>query len=1134
VSKALTRCVVIASTWAASATMLFAQVGSRTGGMNGRIATPSRQFILPVAFEENRGQASENTDFVAMGQQYSAEIRASSIDLRPASGPAITTAKNGAGPGIRIVLSAANQEARGQGEDKLPGYSNYLFGTDPAKWITYVDHYAKVRYPGVYPGIDLVLHGNDNHLEQDFVVHPGADPKDIDLHFEGVKEARRTAEGDLELQTGGASFRLKKPQAYQVLDGKEHPITVGYSVQPGTVRFRLGPYDAHADLIIDPVLVYSTFFGAPSPDLTDTNISGTSISQLLVDASGIYLTGTTTSANFPVTPGVVQPAGQGIRIDSSFVSKLDPTGQTLLFSTYLQAGGTPPAGFAIDASHNIYIGVDGANGASPLPIPVGSQPFQGVSTAAGNVGIVKLNSTGTAVLAGTYFGGSGGEAMGGLAVDAQGNIYVSGTTGSNDLPLKNPIQNTLGTGNRNGFAAEFDPNLSALVYSTYFGANSGVQMSLSSTSQLAVDSLGQAYIIGLGGTGFPTTPGAYQPTCGAGVNCMFLAVVKPGGTGFLYSTFIDSTNGNPFYSNAISVDGTGNAYIAGVTNDPNFPVSNPIQACTGIGTNSDMFDSFVSEFNSAGSLTFSTCLGNLPAIFSPTMTLDSSGNVYVSGVSGPGLPLQNPIDANPPTLAFGTEGPVRPFISEISSSSHTLVFSSYVAEDFMSYTIGEFINSVAVDPGGNVYLAGESEISSSTPNYSFLPIFNAMQPAFNTVNCGPLNCALTNPPVRDGFVIKISPSAGAAAAVAPGALVFGPTVVGSITAAQTATISDLGTTGLTVSNIAVSGDFAIQSNNCGSVAPSGGSCAIQVTFTPTALGTRNGALTITDSSAGSPRQIALTGTGATGNLTPSAISLTFPNQAMATTSGAQTIILTAGAAAIQSFNIQTSGDFSETNNCGISDPAFFTCALLVYFTPTTTGPRTGIITITDSAPNSPQIISMTGTGIAAIGIGVAPASPPVALIVAGSTASYSLTIGGEGLSGTASLSCTGAPAGATCSVPPTVSVSATSATTFAVTVTTTPRTAAASRFVGPYSFPSILLALVFAFVAFLGRHTTSRWVHRWALGLFLLASLGALYSCGGGNAATSPSGTPAGIYQIAISARLGSTSQSTSLTLNVQ
>lgn len=485
-----------------------------------------------------------------------------------------------------------------------------------------------------------------------------------------------------------------------------------------------------------------------------------------------------------------------------------------------------------------------------MPIPVGSHPFQGTEKN-WNVGVLKLNSTGTAILAGTYLGGSNVDYFGGLAVDSSGDVYVTGVTTSNDFPVKNPLQAALGTSGSNGYVTELNPTMSALVYSTYFGASSTVYEG-GNGGALAVDSSGDAYITGTALGDFPTTAGAYQPTC-INVGCGgFLTEIGVGGSAVVFSALLDTE-----HANAVRVDTAGNAYVAGVVTDPSYPVVNPIEPCSAVafGAGSD----FVSEFSSAGALVFSTCLGSSTLSGgAPLMALDSSGNVYVADSSGPGLPLQNPIDANLPTTGCGS----RPFVMEISPTTNTIVFSSFVAGPFsVCAGIGDLINGVAVDPSGNIYLGGQTELGSP-PSFSDVPMFNAIQPYFSNSGCTG-GCSYF-----DGFIMKISPSAGAAAALEPAELAFTGTVVGSTSAAQTATIFDLGTDSLTVSNAAISGDFAIASNTCSSVAASGGSCAIQVTFTPTALGTRNGTLTITDSSAGSPREVVLTGTGVTGNLTP--------------------------------------------------------------------------------------------------------------------------------------------------------------------------------------------------------------------------------------------------------------------------
>jgi hypothetical protein len=991
-----------------------------------RRSTTSGTVSLPLVFEANRGQADGGVDFIAQVRGYRAGIGASRVilGLNRASGDAAV-----------MKLTGANQQARARGEEKLPGHSNYLIGSDPSKWITGVEQYAKVRYRDVYPGIDLLFHGSQNRLEQDFVVRPGASPKRIHLYFQGVQRMELTSDGALVLRAGDEAVKMQSLRAYQVVRDREVEVPVRYELRNAQASFRLGSYDRRRALIIDPVLVFATFLGGTSA----VAVPGTSgvdqaVAGMAADASGVYITGPTISTSFPVTSGVV-----GTNPQSVFVSKLDPTGQSLIFSTYL-AGFSPASnasGFygsvltlTVDSSENIYIAGVAAKG---LPIPSGSQPFQSGIHGAQNLAILKLNSTGTAVLAATYLGGSGGDYFNGIAVDSSENVYVTGQTTSNDFPLQNALQGSLGTSGSNAFVTKLNPALSGLLYSTYLGDNSDVGTSGNIvTHSIALDSSGDAYVIGVATAGFPTTSGAYQPTCPVNQvgsfydNCVFLAKLNANDSALLYATYLGDSSGAGSATEsptAVAVDSAEDAYIAGVTYSASFPVVNPIQSCSaieGITSNNNSSGNFLSEFNSAGALTFSTCLGISESF--PVLTLDAAGDAYFAASSQSGLPLENPIDANEPAQA-------RPFVSEISADTHTLLFSSFVAGPVTFYnnvevSSGDVINAIAVDSSGDIYLAGSSTAGTSySAGYSYFPVFNPLQAYFfNPGGCPPEDDSKPLCIYADGFIMKVAPSAGAAAASVPAELQFPSTNVGSTSAPLGTTIYDLGTDALTVSNVTASGDFAVHSNSCGTVPASGGSCAIQVTFTPTAMGTQNGTLTITDSSAGSPHRVTLTGLGATA-LTVSPTSLTFASQTTGTTSPAQTVTLTAGVGAVEISRIQVSGDFSETNNCGSGIAAGAKCQIHVSFTPktagqnpgtshlwmwafliagwiilpngistkrlarrylpllalvpvifllscggggntngtTTPGTFTGTLTITDSAPNSPQTVSLSGT-----------------------------------------------------------------------------------------------------------------------------------------------------------------------------
>jgi hypothetical protein len=1075
---------------------------------------------LPLAFEANRGQAAVGVDFVARGQGYSAQLRANRVTLSlNRASYAAGERKTAADDVVEITLAGANRSARVAGEDKSPGHSNYLFGSNPADWIVNVEQYAKVRYANVYPGIDLVFHGSQSRLEHDFIVHPGATAAQIGLMFPSILRTELQNDGDLVLQVQSGEWHLQRPRAYQVVGSRETEVPVRYVLHEGRASFRLGRYDRRRILVIDPVLVYSTFFGggaAPNGVIQ-------AINAMAVDTSGnLYVAGSTDSTSFPVTPGVVQPTPSPV--NGTFVSKLDPTGTSLIFSTYM-TGFYGIAGLAVDTSGNVHIAGVGASG---LPIPPGSTPFQGSEKSEQNLAVLKLNNTGTAVLDATYLGGSGNDNFGGLAIDSAGDVYVTGWTSSNDFPVKNPLQGALGTSGYNAFVTELNPTLSALVYSTYLGANSLVIVP--GTGSIALDSSDDAYVIGTASPGFPTVAGAYQATCPN--TCAYLAKLNPSGSSILYSTYLSSDPDAPY---AVAVDSSENAFLAGFTFTASFPVVHPIQSCGAINGSNGNPGNFLAEFNAAGALTFSTCLGISPAlpggVPAPVLALDASGNVYLAGASEPGLPLQNPIDDNPPAVE-------RPFVSEIDPNTNSLLFSGYVAGplsyDDDDYATGDTIAAITVDASGNLYLGGSSTVGSPG-QYSYLPVFNPLQSYFvnNNTYCLPTTyCTYT-----DGFIIKISLAAGAAAALVPAELQFPPVAVGATSSPQTTTIYDLGTDGLTVSNAAISGDFAIQSNNCASVPASGGSCAIAVTFTPTAMGARNGTLTITDSSAGSPHTVALAGQGSSNNPTVSPSNVSFPSQLVGTSSSTQTVTLTAGVVAVGSLHLQTSGAFSETNNCGTGLAALGTCQVLVSFTPTSSGSQSGTLTMTDSAPNSPQTVSLSGTGTSpGLALGIAPGGSSSATVAAGSTAKYSLSIGGAGISGTAALSCAGAPTGATCVVPATEAVSATTAADFNVSVTTTSSTTAALRQRDFRRLPWLWALALMGGVMLPGKARTKRsppWRLLW-LPLFLLTFI---CSCGGGSKGSgggNSGGTPAGNYTLTVTAAVGSTSQPMSLTLTVQ
>jgi hypothetical protein len=348
---------------------------------------------------------------------------------------------------VPMQLAGASSKVEPVGDEQLPGTVNYFIGRDPAQWRSNIPTYAKVCYPRIYPRIDLVFYGNEQQLEFDFVVAPGADPRLIRLRFGGANHLHLEANGDLLVTTANGPLAFHRPLVYQIADGHRHPIAGDFALLgKHTVGFRLGSYDRAKSLVIDPVLAFSTFLGGTGGGFGDQ------ASAVAVDNSGnVYAAGITSSASFPVTSGSFQTTNHAVANQgtNAFITKLNPTGTALVYSTYLGGSGTSnctgdaASGLVVDSSGNAY--VTGSACSTDFPVTPGA--FQTTNKAAGNADgnafVTKLNPTGTALVYSTYLGGSGlaaespygGDKGNAIAVDEAGDAYVTGRTFSTDFPV---------------------------------------------------------------------------------------------------------------------------------------------------------------------------------------------------------------------------------------------------------------------------------------------------------------------------------------------------------------------------------------------------------------------------------------------------------------------------------------------------------------------------------------------------------------------------------------------------------------------------------------------------------------------------------------------------------------------------
>jgi hypothetical protein len=530
------------------------------------------------------------------------------------------------------------------------------------------------------------------------------------------------------------------------------------------VGFDVPSYDHTRPLVIDPALSYSTYLGGSGGDTADT---------ITVDSAGnAYVAGEASSTNFPVTPGAFQttnPAG------SAFVTKLNPTGTALVYSTYLGgSSGARASGLVVDSSGNVY--VTGSTGATDFPLTPGALQTTNKAAANGNTNafVTKLNPTGTALVYSTYLGGSGlsagtpyGDKGNALAVDATGGAYITGQTYSTDFPVtQGAFQTTnhaAAIGNVNAFVAKLNSAGTALVYSTYLGG-SGTRYGGDIGNAMAVDSAGDAVVTGETlSPDFPVTPGVFQPTNKAAANQganAFITKLNPAGTALIYSTYLGGSGGE--VGSAIAMDSTGNVYVAGQTGSADFPVTQGSFQTTYPGATNSSANGFVTKLNPAGTaLVYSTYLGGSGGFVNVTPTLlykggdlasglaiDSSGNVYVTGsTASANFPMtqgayQTTNHDQPPCVG-GCIGGFNAFITELNSTGSALVYSTYLGgsginpNDFigvLEFGRGDQANALAVDNSGNVYVTG------SAVSYDFPVTGGAFQTA---VNSRPVNAFIT-------------------------------------------------------------------------------------------------------------------------------------------------------------------------------------------------------------------------------------------------------------------------------------------------------------------------------------------------------------------------------------------------------
>jgi hypothetical protein len=619
---------------------------------------------LPLTFEPRGTEAGSR-------QQFVTHVAGHRVVLG-ASGAVLGT--------LRFVGARPNVQPQ---PDGLPaGRANYLVGARPEHWRLDLPLFRRIKYANLYPGIDLIYYGNENRLEYDLVVTPGASWRSIRLALPDAYIVNVDNDGDLRLQTGSGWIVHGRPMVYQRVRSGRREVSAHYALRGAhEVGFDLGVYDPSRPLIIDPTLAFASYLGGSGDDYGHA---------VAVDGSGCtYVVGETGSAGFP-TLGAEQASMAG---DTDvFVTKWNAAGTGLMYSTYIGGSNRDVAlGVAVDAAGDAY--VTGFTYSGDFPITSGAlrASFVGDSKAF----VIKLNPAGNGLVYSTFLGGSGDDYGAGIAVDAAGEAHIAGYTASVDFPTATgAFQQYYGGGSYDGFLAKLNAAGSALVFATYLGG-----IGNDTAAGVALDPSGNIYVTGqTQSANFPTL-NPLQAT--SSESDAF--VVKMSASGQVqYATYLGGTGLNN--GTAIAADAAGNAYVTGFTNAPDFPVtSNAHQA-----VNNGSYDAFVATLNAYGSTVLNaTYLGGSGSDISYGIALDGSGNIFITGST-------NSVD-------FPTQAAVQPvyngggdaFVAAFNNQLTGLYYATYLGG-----SQSDVAAAIAVDFAGDAYVTGwtaSGELSSGFP-----------------------------------------------------------------------------------------------------------------------------------------------------------------------------------------------------------------------------------------------------------------------------------------------------------------------------------------------------------------------------------------------------------------------------------
>ncbi|MCE9636728.1 MAG: SBBP repeat-containing protein [Planctomycetes bacterium] len=673
---------------------------------SGRTASPAS---LPLHFERNDGQTARRVSFLARAD-------GSTVFLEP---DCATFATPGAAVRMRVV--GAHAAAAISGAEPLAGHANYLIGRDPSKWTTDVPLYARVVAEEVYPGIDVAWYGDGRRLEYDFCVAPDADPSQIALAFEGADSVTLADDGALVLRVGDRELRHDRPVVWETGDAGRREVDGRFVVRDdGLVAFAVADRTPGSLLTIDPLVSWSDYVGGSGRDECE---------GVAVDGQkNAYVTGTTQSLDFPTKTGAFATTAKGGDTDT-FVTKLNAAGNAIVYSTYV--GGTEGEeshGIAVDKESRATI--CGFTYSQDFPATALDTVLDDGVNLTGDAFVTRLNAAGNGLAWSTYLGGTGQDTANDVAVDSAGVAWVVGNTSSTDFPLASEIDAS-SEGSQDAFLTSIAADGASLRFSTYLGGPDN------DTGDGVAIREGDVWIAGKFSTNrqvppLPVFPGVTPVRAFAGYDDLWVGRVHPATSSWVWMSFLGGQYSEISLSASdqfarVAVDASGNAFVCGSTDSPDFPAGSGTARTDQSGT-----DGFVSKLSTTGSLLWTRFLSSDPSTSTDTaadIAVDSKGRAHVVGT---------------------TEGYVFPVVgaTQPEQGGYEDAFYSIVKADGSGFDFSTYLGGESYEWARGIALASDGSATVAGRTYGSFPVVGGVQEFYRQNG--------------DGFVTRFGATAGTA------------------------------------------------------------------------------------------------------------------------------------------------------------------------------------------------------------------------------------------------------------------------------------------------------------------------------------------------------------------------------------